>query len=207
MRRLFDGLYALPTLLDATGQPQPSEFGLTGGGFRAWLMFYTEHAKLQVDAIGHCAAVLSKIEGAAARLALIVHLVRKVVRDPTLRTYDIDAKSVQAGVALARWFAQEAERVYWILTESEEDEELRTLVEWIERKGGTVSSRELQRGPRRFRTDAETAEQTLNRLVKQGIGRWQVIPPQSGRPRAVFQLRGAATDTKPPQNPRKTRVP
>ena len=76
--------------------------------------------------------MLSKIEAIAARLALVIHLVRFAANDPTLCDADhVDGESVAAGVTIARWFANEAERVYGVLQEGDEAADRRELVEWI----------------------------------------------------------------------------
>jgi hypothetical protein len=208
MEQLFAKLYALRLVFDEKAQPQPVEFGLTKSGLRAWIEFYNEHAKFQVDATGHYAAVLAKIEGAAARLALMVHVVRMVSRDRTIDNSDaVDAKSIRAGVAIARWFAHEAERAYAVLTESDEDEKRRTLLEWIERKGNTVTSRQLQQNVRRFRNDSEGAEKELDGLVKRGLGHWETPHHQTGRPGRVFQRDLPPASTEPSEEPKKKGVP
>jgi hypothetical protein len=105
----------------------------------------------------------------------------------------VDAQSVRAGIALARWFGQEAKRVYAALAEDEEARERRLLAEWVARKGGTVTPRELQMGNRRYRDSAESAEQALDELVEAAAGHWVDIGPtdQGGRPTRAFQLFGA----------------
>ena len=76
----------------------------------------------------------------AARLPLIVHFVRWAAEDPTLQTVGaVDRASVEAGVALVRWFAHEARRVYGMLAESDDDRDRRRLVDLIRANGGSVS--------------------------------------------------------------------
>ena len=112
MQDLFDVLYQLQPGIDENGKATPSELELSGDGKRAWIRFYNEHAVVLSEAVGHHAAMLAKIECYAARLALIVHLVRTAADDATLRDPNwVDAESVGAGVTIARWFADEAERV------------------------------------------------------------------------------------------------
>jgi hypothetical protein len=189
MDRLFDTLYKLRPATDEDGEPKPTELGLSDEGKRVWIQFYNEHAAAQREAVGNHAALLSKIEGVAARLALVIHLARLAANDCTLYDLDsIDAESIRNGVLLARWFAHEAQRVYGILAESEEDAELREAVEWIRRRGGAVTVRDLQRGLRRFRKDPSLAQRTLAELVKRKIGQWQATTPESGRPGLLFRL-------------------
>jgi predicted ArsR family transcriptional regulator len=109
----------------------------------------------------------------------------------------VDAQSVAAGVALVRWFGEEARRVYATLGETDEDRDARRLVEWIERKGGTVTVRDLTRGPREYRNDPERAREALSKLVAAGVGRWEVDDHAGGRGRPAdrFRLLSRGGDT------------
>lgn len=153
---------------------------LTDDGMRAWVRFYNEHSREQADLSGDEAAAWSKLEGYAARLALVIHLVRWAAGDPTLQDpARVDEASIVAGVALSRWFGNEARRVYAILGESGDDREHRRLVELIHRKGGDMIGRELVQVSRMYRTVAD-AEAALSKLAEAGVGSW-VIPEQRGR--------------------------
>ncbi|MFN7022128.1 MAG: hypothetical protein ACK4WH_12480, partial [Phycisphaerales bacterium] len=138
-----------------------------------------------------------------ARLALVVHLTRWAAGDATLRDpARADEASISAGVALARWFGNEARRVYAILGESDEGRESRRLVEWIERKGGAVTTRDLTHGVRAYRGDPDAAERALSALVEAGIGRWEADAhgPKGGRPAQRFRLVSTVTVTETPAN-------
>ena len=55
----------------------------------------------------------------------------------------VDALAMNSGIVLARWFANEAERVYAALAESPEEREARWLLETIRARGGRISPRHL----------------------------------------------------------------
>ena len=153
---------------------------LADDGKAAWVTFYNEHATEQAELSGDLSAAWSKLEGYAARLALVVHLTRRAAGDATLRDpARVDEASIAAGVVLARWFGDEARRVYAILGESDEGRESRRLVELIQRKGGNVSGRELVQASRKFPKVAD-AEAALSALVEAGEGSWET-PEQRGR--------------------------
>lgn len=182
---VFDRLFGLtmendPASVDALNPDlRPRLVRLTHEGKAEWVRFYNEHATEQVNLSGNEAAAWSKLEGYAARLALVVHLVRWAADDPTLaEPARVDEGSIAVGVVLARWFGDEARRVYAVLSESEDDRETRGLMELIRRKGGSVSGRELVQGSRRFRSVAG-AEAELAKLAEAGAGSW-VTPPQRG---------------------------
>lgn len=183
---VFDRLFGLTMEVDPeSADPlkpdlRPRLVRLANDGMAAWATFYDEHAGEQVNLSGDLSAAWSKLEGYAARLALVVHLTRWAAGDATLRDPAlVDETSMAAGVVLARWFGDEARRVYAILSESDDDRETRRLVELIRRMGGDVSGRELVQRSRMFKTVAD-AEAALSGLVEAGAGSW-VTPEQRGR--------------------------
>lgn len=180
MANLFDRLFALQPTLDSNGDPQPIDLPLTPTGKSVWIAFYNEHAEEQAALTGDLAAAWSKLEGGAARLALVVHCARAAVGD--CASDAIDEKSVASGVTLARWFAREARRVYGVLSEGEQDAHRRRLVELIERKGGSISARELVHADRRRFAKVDDAEAAQQSLVDARLGEWEQ-PPQLGRGR------------------------
>ena len=183
---LFDNLYGLESALSPDGDECPWAFRLTPEGQEAWREFYDEHAAEQVTLSGDAAALWSKIEGVAARLALVFHCVRSAFDDSTLGKHDlIDEKSIGAGVLLARWFAREAQRVYSLLKEDGAARQQRELLEAIQRKGGTCTPRDLMTWNRKDYATAEKAELALVALVVSGHGRWEVDNHQGGRGRIV----------------------
>jgi len=187
---LFDRLYALDFDRDSDGNARPRLVSLSPGGKRAWIEFYDAHAAEYDELTGDLSAAWSKLEGYAARLALVVHFVRWGAGDPELQDPDaVDEASVVTGVALSRWFGREARRVYGILDESDEERDRRRLLELIERKGGSVTIRGLLRSSRMFATASE-AEMALDVLVQAGKGRWESPEPGShgGRPTRRFVL-------------------
>lgn len=139
---------------------------------------------------GDIAAAWSKLEGYAARLALVVHLIRVAAGDPDADAEAIDEKSVAAGVTLSRWFGNEASRLYELIGgkgESAEARELRQLVSLVREKGGRITVRDLMRASRRYRPGAKIAESALQMLVQRGVGRWE-IQKTGGRERRDFVL-------------------
>ncbi|MEE8169541.1 MAG: YfjI family protein, partial [Phycisphaerae bacterium] len=175
LSRLYQRLYSLRPNTDGDGNEYPVATDLTADGKAAWVAFYDEHAAEQDAASGDVLATLSKLEGAAARFALIFHFVRLAAQDKTLSNPDaIDAVSVQAGVALARWFAQEMRRVYAILNESEADREQRHALELLQQRGD-LTARDLQRSNQHRYRKAEDARRVLDGLVQAGVARAETV--------------------------------
>jgi hypothetical protein len=190
---LVERLLALDMPEDANGQPQPVDIPLSQDGRKAWIQFYNAHANEQAAMSGDLAAAFSKLEGYAARFALLVHLIRAESQDPTLTDpAAVDAKSIAAGAVLSRWFGDEVARVYAIIggnPESPEDRVKRGVIRLVHDRGGRITPNDLRRRNRSFRT-SEEAEAALQRLVDAGTGRWESTEanPTGGRPTRYFVL-------------------
>jgi len=189
LARLVGRLYELQPTVDDEGDPRPVVIGLTRDAKVAWKDYYNHHAEEQTDLSGDLSAAWSKLEEYAARLALVIHYARWAADDADLESPDaVDAASMMAGIELAQWFKAEARRVYSLLSESDDDRDQRRLIEWIERKGGAVTARDVQQGNRQYRT-AQDAEAALEELAKAGCGEWEPTPPgRRGQPTRRFVL-------------------
>ena len=199
---IFDRLLRLEPNMPSDCDPYPVDIPLSNEGQKAFREFYVSHNAEQIELYGDEAAAWSKLEGYAARFALVIHYVRVAADDPHLKELGaIDEHSVDAGVELVRWFGHETRRVYAKLQETEEQEQLRQLLELVQRKGGQVTARNWQRLQHHDTADIARAE--LNVLVEAGLGRWIMQSPgaQGGRPSEIFTLSDAVTVTQPPDRP------
>ncbi len=195
MVRLFDRLYELQPTESEDGESRPALVRLAPEAKVAWTTYYDAHAQEQTDLTGDLSAAWSKLEEYAARLALVVHFTRWAANDPMLANANVvDIDSMTAGIQLTTWFKGEARRVYTLLSESDTDRDRRRLIEWIERKGGTVTAREVQQGCRWLK-EPGTAEAALENLVKTGRGHWReaASTTRGGRPSRVFTLSTSST--------------
>jgi len=191
----FNRLYGLEPASGPGRQPCPAIVGLSHQGKRAWISFYNEHNQEQADLTGDLAAAWSKLEGYAARFALVHHLIRGALGDDM--GSGIDAASVRAGATLSRWFAHEARRVYAMLAQDDSGRERQRLIELIERKGKSVSIRQWQRT--RSHQSAQKAQAELALLVDAGLGRWEEVAPgpKGGRSSKRFVLAGQTNQPNP----------
>ncbi len=198
--RLFARLNEIEPGRDDNNRPKPVVLGLSAAGKKAWVEFYDQHAQRQADASGEQAAALSKAEGAAARLALVLHCVREAAGDKTVSS-SIDDQDIGSGVALALWYADEAERVYHVLQEDDDGRLRRQVVELVSRLGGRISANDLRRRSRHF-ADSDDAERLLDELVKAGVGTWvEVKHDGAGRPTRHFLLSDLVSVSQIPENP------
>jgi len=180
---LVERLYSLEPSNDNGGYWQPVTLRLSEEGRQEWVRFYNEHAKEQADLADHdLAAAWAKLEAYAARLALVIHCVRCAIDSPSVTDEEhVDGISISAGVELARWFGGEAQRIYATFNENDAERECRALLEFVERKGGSITPSDLVRGSRAIQT-VEQAKAQLNDLVEAGHGEW-IQPPQCGKGR------------------------
>ena len=95
------------------------------------------------------------------------------------------------GVALARWFACEARRVYAMLAQSEEEQEQDRIVRVIRRNDGRITPRELVQKVYSIKSVAD-AESCLDGLRESGFGAWCYPKPgpKGGQPTKLFVLQG-----------------
>lgn len=178
-------LLALDHVRGPDGEPEPVNLRLSQEARTIWIEWYGELSERQAAAPNNrIKAVLSKIEGGAARLALICQLIHDQ------RSASIDPEAMSSGVALAKWFADEAERIYAMWSETPEQRQTRGLLEFIQGRGGSVTVRDLQRGPRQFRVSADEARGQLGALVVAGLGNWERPAPgaKGGHPIEAFRL-------------------
>jgi hypothetical protein len=178
---------------EATRSPEPMMLPLTPEAKKRWIDFHDEHSAEQAELHGELSAAWSKLTGYAARLSLVCELADWAVSDcwdmpPT----SIGETAMRAGIALARWFSRETRRIYDSFDETDDDSDLRSLIDYIRRQGGFVASRDLKRGPQRYRKNPDLAEADLERLVQGEAGRWIPQPPgrDGGRPTRTFCLKG-----------------
>jgi hypothetical protein len=212
LETLVGRLLALDMPEDENEQPQPRDIPLSSKGKRAWIEFYNAHACEQAEMAGDLAAAWSKLEGYAARFALLVHLVRAESGDTTLvNAGAVDEQSIVAGVTLSRWFGDEAARVYAEIggdAETPEAREQRELLRIIRDRGGEITVRGLMQASRRYRSSAEEAEAALRRLVTAEIvDVWEdTHDRRGGRPVLVFTLRESGNGNTTSEIPEKTEV-
>jgi hypothetical protein len=197
---LLDRLLRLDFTKDRDGKSTPRVLCLSDAAKPVWVHFYDQWAKEQAAVEGELAAAYSKLEGYAARFALLYH----VVGYAALKADDavtIDAEAIEAGITLARWFAGEARRIYSTLSESTEERETRRLIEFVVLRGGEITARDLWKSNSCRYGNTAIAAAALDALIEAGLGDWIDCPagPKGGRPTRVFRLQ--------PQNPETPETP
>jgi hypothetical protein len=183
----LDRLYDLRPAVDGDDHPRPVAMDLTADAKPLWVAFFNAHEAEQSRLTGDLAAVWAKLEAVAARLALAIELMNWSTSRDSEAPVAVGSKAVAAGIQLARWFGHEARRAYAALYEDEETRVQRQLSSWIDRRGGSVTIRDVLTGNRRFGSSAE-AEAALHELAAAGLGGWEdrQAGANGGRPTRVF---------------------
>lgn len=175
---VFHRLLSLMPDVPVDASPPPPRilrFDDAARGILDALLVKNDLLKKRLDPDAPLRRVLPKIEGAAIRLAGILHLARWL--DPAgIAPVDpevIDGVSATAGVGIAAWFLREARRVYALFGQTEKADadpnDLAAAVEkFITQHGGIVKVRDIFD---RFRHKAgwTTAEETRTWLVENYI--------------------------------------
>lgn len=184
--------------LDDPVKRKPHIQGLSNQAYRLWVDFYNEWGTVQESAEGEQAAAFAKIEAYAARLLLLHHVVTHIAAGQNDRC-PVSEASAAAGIELARWFAFEAQRIYSILSESAEERDTRRLVEWIQRRRGQVTARQLQRSNSRKYPNSEASTAALDALAGAGVGESidPMITDRGGQPVRRFRLHPTPDTTDP----------
>ena len=128
-------------------------------------------------------AAWGKLSGGGGRVALISQLLHNSHAE------FITGAIMEAACTFALWAGNEASRIYADLSETTWQREQRELIEFIVKRGGSVTVRDVTHYYWPLKGQTEQAEWRLNALVKASFGKWDNIRP-SGRGKfiRVFQL-------------------
>jgi len=151
--------------------------------------FVEEFGEEQAQADPSLAASFAKLEGYAVRFALILHLARWASSEDVPPEV-CDLVSIEQGITLSRWFANEARRVRALLSETPDDADQRKLIGWLNRRGGQATARDLVRSGNRRYVSVDEARTALNRLAETSQGVWvdRSSADLGRRPHQVFVL-------------------
>ncbi len=132
----------------------------------------------------------SKLEGQAARLALVFHCVRHAYLPGTpdeARVIALD--TLDAALAWIEWLKNETRRIYYTLTHEAETEQADKLIAFTRRSGGRCTARDAARVGAGGRTAGEV-EKIMRGLVAAGLAEWEKPEqPKGGRPTRIFRLK------------------
>jgi len=194
--QVFDRLLTLAFESGPDGEPGPRIVVLSPEAKACYQDFFNRHAEELANATGDLAAAFSKIEEIPLRLSLVLHLVRWAAGE-AVNPDVVDLETMRRAITLSEWHKHETARIYEILPRGFEANERQELIDWIARRGGRVTVRDLTHGLRRFRGKRDEAEAALNDLVEAGFGFWKEdgSSQKGGRPKVLFELCHHVTKT------------
>ena len=187
---VFEQLNALAMDEDRFGNPIPVDLKLTPEAKQRWIAFFNDHGREMIGLEDErLAPAWSKLEGYAARLALVLHCLRAAEGGTLRDAAPVGLECIEAGIQLVAWFKNETRRIYGRLAESEDTRDARKVLSYIENKGGRATVRDLKRAGL-CRGDRDRITEVLDKLAKAGFGTWQEVPPtpQGGRGTKAFIL-------------------
>jgi hypothetical protein len=130
----------------------------------------------------------AKLEGHAARLALLLQLCRLVPGEAEPDV--VEAHSVTATTALIAYFQAHLTQVYAQLWSARADQRAEKVLQWIRAHGGVCTVRDVQRHRVAGITRASQAEKLVRDLVDLGQGELRERQLPCGRTQLVFVMRG-----------------
>lgn len=176
---------------DSAGGLAPQVLPLSSDANTVWGEWFDYINNFKITHPDSIAAAAGKLEGGAARLALIHHLANWAAggSDHPKRHDEVGADSMRAGVVLARWFLDESLRVHRWLEAGDDGGGVAFVAERLRLMGGTATVRAYRRRWHR-RGSTESAELELRRLVDAGLAARIDRPkgPKGGLPTSDFRL-------------------
>jgi hypothetical protein len=192
-RETLERLLSIPLAEDEDGDPRPRFLPLSSEARRLYVEWHDPHVAETVEVENDdLAAHFAKLKGLSIRVALVLSALRLIEHGSTT---NIDADSMRRAITITDWLKGHARRAYALLAEADENRDVRVLIEWIERRGGATTVRELTHGPRRFRGNPESARSALDKLAEDGLGGWDRSGGKPGRPAERFALSWGGTGT------------
>jgi hypothetical protein len=178
-------------LRESDGKPIPQSFKMTSEASAAWARWCNEHrGEQQADDFPESLeGPWGKLEAYAARLALILHLIRLASdprRDPGADPPDLPRRIVDDSGRLVAYFKSHARRVYAAIDGKLIDggENVRVLVRWILRNNlSGFSTRDISRNIPRFRNDPEALDDALGWMESAYMVRPRERPDTTARRR------------------------
>jgi hypothetical protein len=189
VRELFEELWLLQPDHDYHGHTCPKLLRLTREPKEIYIDYYNDCGDAALEGDDRAEAAWSKLSGYGGRFALVGQLTCNPQAE------EATGEVIQEACSLSRWFGAEAVRIYAELSETTLQREQRKLCEFIERRGGAVSVRDLMQDYWALRDRRDEAERQLGALVRNGFGKWVDEKGSRGPAARKFQMFSASTST------------
>lgn len=137
-----------------------------------WVPFYNQLNRSLKSHGKDMKALWKKLEGYAARLALVFQMVEWASGGGSSEM--VEPKAMDSAIKLVHWFGAETERVYNLLAKSGNQVENEKLLGFIQRQGGRVTVRGVQQNYRPMKgMESEEIERALIGLARAGCGKME----------------------------------
>jgi hypothetical protein len=203
---LFRSLQGLQPDVDAeTGRRTPVLLRWSLPAKARFVAFVNAHGReMRAFKSDRLKSAWSKLEGQAARLALVFHCIRHAyLPRPDSEARTISLETVEAALAWIEWLKNEVRRIYYTLAHAGEVRQADKLITYARRCGGRCTARDAARVGAGGRT-AEKVESVMRSLVAAGLAEWETPERKGGRPTRFFRLapttRPAETNANQPRN-------
>ena len=197
---LFSDLLKLAPHIDAeTGRREPVILTWSPQAKARFVDFVNSHgAEMRGFKSDRLKSAWSKLEGQAARLALVFHCVREAyLPSPGENANKISADTLDAALVWIEWLKNETRRIYYTLTHKGDVRQADKLIACARRNGGSITARDAARVGAGGR-NVSVVEKIMAGLVAAGMAEWDTPEqPKGGRPTQYFRL------NPPPLNPKK----
>jgi hypothetical protein len=184
-------LISWQTVINEDGCVEPTWVGVEQNAKKRFIKFVNDHADEAIELSGDLSAVWSKLKGVAARLALVFECIKTVFKDPFAMPEDIKVgiESMESSIQIVNWFKFEAARIYEAFSETECEHKFAPVIEYIKKKGGIVTARDLMRGGPCVKESGQ-AQRILDEMVNERIGHWRPkdMTAKGGKPKMEFVL-------------------
>jgi hypothetical protein len=173
---------------DEDGAPRPVVVRFTQDANPLWQQWYDTHYQ-EMEAADFPDILVgpwSKLVAYAARLALVIHMLRKVCGEVQIE--DVDAESLRRAIRLIDYFKSHARVVYRQLQLSS-DRRTQRVVDWIKKHGNECTSTQLIRNNVAGIAKKSEAEKVLRELQDLGLGDCEVRRSANNRDFVHFVLR------------------
>jgi hypothetical protein len=169
--KVVSRLYALETREDEHGRPAAVVLDLAPEACPAWETWFNRHSaeKEAADFPDVLVGVWSKLVAYAARLALIVHLLRAACDESV--SEEIDVESLGRALRLVGYFKTHARAVYARLRQSAKSRRVQQAIAWIRAHGGECNPSHLTRHNVAGVEKTSEAEALMKDLEDRGYGR------------------------------------
>jgi hypothetical protein len=184
-------LLALTPLTDAdTGRREPVVIHWQPAAKERFAAFVNAHGlEMRAFKSDRLKSAWSKLEGQAARLALVFHTVSHAyLPRPDSASACISLETLNDALRWIEWLKSETRRIYYTLSNQGEARQADKLIAFARRNGGRCTASQAAKMGAGGR-DADSVERLMRSLVASGFGFFaEPEQPRGGRPTKVFCL-------------------